>query len=714
MSDSSESSFSFLINWKFGLAVSVPCFAVGLGVTWYYYFKTLSNTELLDKLAVTTSIAKKDNVQKPPETNKIYQKAVQTKTLLEGIESIKKVGNIEFSKGNYDVAITYYTHAILMCPRAEEIVLSILFQNRAAAYNKLVGKLMTLNNNENCLADCNKALALVPTYKKALSRRARVLSELGNFKLALEDITAVQMFDEYKNQDDLIFADSVTSSLAKQNMEEYIKGNPLNLPSKTFIDNYLKSFCDVPFSDEFALTLLKSDINTGLEYALKCIQNQKYENIENACQEELKKTDNSLIRRSLALNLLATFCILRGNIVAGIEHLTTVIENLNVPNKLIINSLIKRAIGYHQQEEVDKCFEDFKRAEAIDPNSSVIYHHRAQIYLDEMYTEKAVEDFKKSMELNPKIVLYIVQYYFAQYRHAKKVSNELDIEKFLGKLKGFVIKYPNIVNSYTFYAQALSEKGAYEEADLLLKKGTEIHPNNASFLILRALNLLSWKNSIPDAFNLLEQALNIDPKYLHAYKTLGLLNMRIEKLKEAVDYWEKAIPLSKSEKELLKIFSVRDSVLAQLAVVERFEITLPEPREDDDQNPGPSTLQNISRPECFDTNEQHKGKIKKLEKLTNVFKTKKRKYDEFYLKLGFTWTGSLDEPNLQCVVCSKILSNNSVKQSFLKRHLESKHTNLVNEELQYFERLLEDLKNMKNCIKQFSAAEQNEKALKAS
>ncbi|VVC36807.1 Hypothetical protein CINCED_3A018631, partial [Cinara cedri] len=80
----------------------------------------------------------------------------------------------------------------------------------------------------------------------------------------------------------------------------------------------------------------------------------------------------------------------------------------------------------------------------------------------------------------------------------------------------------------------------------------------------------------------------------------------------------------------------------------------------------------------------------------------------------FTWTGSLYEPNPQCVVCFEILSNDFMKPSFLKRHLDSKHKNVVNKELQYFERLLEDLKNRKNNIKQFSGAEQNENALKAS
>ncbi|VVC39133.1 Tetratricopeptide repeat,Tetratricopeptide repeat-containing domain,Tetratricopeptide-like helical, partial [Cinara cedri] len=224
------------------------------------------------------------------------------------------------------MAIIHYTLAISICTEAEAIVLSILFQNRAAAYDKL-------NDNENCLADCNNALALVPTYKKALSQRARVLSELGNFKLALEDITAVIILDGFKDQGDLSFADSVNKNLAKQNIEEHTKYRALNLPSRAFIDSYLKSFCDDPFSEEFTMTLLKSDINRGLEYALKCIQNQNYENIENACQEELRKSDNSLIRRSLTLNLLATFCILRGNYAAGVKHLTTVIENPNVPNK---------------------------------------------------------------------------------------------------------------------------------------------------------------------------------------------------------------------------------------------------------------------------------------------------------------------------------------------------------------------------------------------
>lgn len=45
----------------------------------------------------------------------------------------------------------------------------------------------------------------------------------------------------------------------------------------------------------------------------------------------------------------------------------------------MVNSLIKRALEYQQQEQVEKSFEDLKRAENIDPNSSDVFHQRAQV-----------------------------------------------------------------------------------------------------------------------------------------------------------------------------------------------------------------------------------------------------------------------------------------------------------------------------------------------
>ena len=55
---------------------------------------------------------------------------------------------------------------------------------------------------------------------------------------------------------------------------------------------------------------------------------------------------------------------------------------------------------------------------------------------------------------------------------------------------------------------------------------------------------------------------------------------------------------------------------------------------------------------------------------------KRRKYDDNYLGLGFTWIGDTDCPKPQCVVCSEVLANSCLKPSSLRRHLRMKHGNL--------------------------------------
>ena len=64
--------------------------------------------------------------------------------------------------------------------------------------------------------------------------------------------------------------------------------------------------------------------------------------------------------------------------------------------------------------------------------------------------------------------------------------------------------------------------------------------------------------------------------------------------------------------------------------------------------------------------------------------TKKRGYSEEYLKLGFTCltSGGVEKP--QCVICSMVLSAESLKPSKLKRHLETNHPACVNMDVEYF------------------------------
>ena len=69
-----------------------------------------------------------------------------------------------------------------------------------------------------------------------------------------------------------------------------------------------------------------------------------------------------------------------------------------------------------------------------------------------------------------------------------------------------------------------------------------------------------------------------------------------------------------------------------------------------------------------------------------------RQYMDSYLSLGFTWTGDENVPRPMCLICGEKLSNSNMVPSKMKRHLLSKHGNLANKDVQYFERLLEQHK----------------------
>ena len=79
--------------------------------------------------------------------------------------------------------------------------------------------------------------------------------------------------------------------------------------------------------------------------------------------------------------------------------------------------------------------------------------------------------------------------------------------------------------------------------------------------------------------------------------------------------------------------------------------------------------------------------------------TKKRKYDESYLSFGFTWTGDEEEPNGLCKECGTVLPNSSLFPAKLKRHLETKHSQLKNKHIDYFKKKNQELNKMKKVFK---------------
>lgn len=63
----------------------------------------------------------------------------------------------------------------------------------------------------------------------------------------------------------------------------------------------------------------------------------------------------------------------------------------------------------------------------------------------------------------------------------------------------------------------------------------------------------------------------------------------------------------------------------------------------------------------------------------------KRKYDDDYIKLGFTSIEINGETRPQCVLCTAVLANDALKPSKLERHLKTVHAYFSNRSREFFE-----------------------------
>ena len=73
--------------------------------------------------------------------------------------------------------------------------------------------------------------------------------------------------------------------------------------------------------------------------------------------------------------------------------------------------------------------------------------------------------------------------------------------------------------------------------------------------------------------------------------------------------------------------------------------------------------------------------------------SKKRSYKKAFLNFGFRSIIENSIEKLQCVICFKVLTQESMKPSKLKQHFKSCHGELIEKSVDYFSRKAEHLKN---------------------
>lgn len=300
----------------------------------------------------------------------------------------------------------------------------------------------------------------------------------------------------------------------------------------------------------------------------------KYEEIIGACNEELDSNEIDTKRQIEARLLRGTMHLLLGSLSDASTDLDYIIDSSDASIDIKVNALIKRASLNVQNEQHQKGFEDFAAAEKLDANNADVFHQRGQVYVLLEKLDEALADFNTAVELAPNMCSAVVQRCYAEYRHACMVQNQVQIYNAIQATHRAAEKFPNNIECFNILAQILSEQQQFDKADELFEKAIKLQPTQASLYVHQGLLHLQWNGDIKKALELLNKAIEIDEKCELAYETLGTIQVQRGLLENAIDLFEKALKLCRSEMEMVHIYSLRNAAIAQLNVAKKLGLDL--------------------------------------------------------------------------------------------------------------------------------------------
>ncbi|PFX33618.1 mitochondrial import receptor subunit TOM70-like [Stylophora pistillata] len=550
-----------LSKWQIAALIGAPVAAACILGAFYYWRSSRSSEQKdAEKGEGDTSTGASDVPRnEAPEGEENMSPA-------ERAQAIKLRGNKYFKGGKFEQAIKSYTEAIDLCPRENNAELATYYQNRAAAYEQQ-------KNYEQVLADATKAVELNKKYSKAFMKRARAYEKLDRKEECLQDLTAVCMIEGFNNPNWMMQADRVLKEIGKEKAQEYYKNRELSLPSPTYTKAYLESFCN----DDTLVVDSEEDLAEDSPFleAVKQMKEKKFDNIVNLCTQQIEKGTGPLYIKALALR--GTLYTLISKVDEAVHDLTQVInaDDNNVSTKLKVNCLIKRGSMQLQASNVMECYQDFTKAVSLDPDNSDIYHHRGQIYFLSEKLVEAKEDFEKCISLNDSFIPAKIQLAYCIYKSAALQQSPILAHGALDMLQKTVETYPESADAHSLYAQVLQDMQQFAKAEEHFDTAIKLEPQNPVHRVYKGMLMLQSRQDVEKAVELVTEALEIDQKCDFAYETLATLEVQRGNLDRAIDLFNKAISLVRTETELAQTFSLREAAKAQKYVTETLGLTPP-------------------------------------------------------------------------------------------------------------------------------------------
>ena len=200
------------------------------------------------------------------------------------------------------------------------------------------------------------------------------------------------------------------------------------------------------------------------------------------------------------------------------------------------NSYRRRGSAYAARGDNDRAVADFNRSLEIEPKGTyteVTYDMRGRVYLAKGEHDRAISDFTKAIEINPKETTY----YFRR-SNVYVLKGELD-RGLIDITKGIELA-PRVAGAYTFRGQIYIQRGDTERAVADFTRAIEIDPKFASaHLGLGRVNLR--KGDYDRAIADLSEAMRLNAKdpepvveRAAAFEAKGLTERALEEYRAAL------------------------------------------------------------------------------------------------------------------------------------------------------------------------------------
>lgn len=465
--------------------------------------------------------------------------------------TLKDRGNKLYSKKDFKRAVECYTKAIEVSIRKDPV----FFSNRAACYTNY-----SPPEYEKCVADCDEALGLDHAYVKALKRRATALENLGREEEAVRDFTATTIIERFQDEGAAQAVERCLKKLSSKRAKEILEKREPKLPSPTFISSYLSAFRPHP---KPTLPANPSQGDQTLLLAFDALAAADYNHAVSFVNEAIDQGVSWKEGQAEAHNLRGTFKFLIGDSVGAKEDLEKSLDLLPT----FVQSWVKIASVHMELGDPASAFGDFEAAIRHNSEDPDIYYHRGQVYFIMQEFDKAIADYNKSTSLDDTFIFTHVQAAVAQYKQG-------EIAKSMAAFRRILRQFPERGEPSNYYGELLLDQQKYQESVERFDKSLDLDknrkPRNVLPLVNKALAIFQWKQDMPQAEALCNEALTIDPDCDVAVATLAQLSLQQGKIDDAIRWFEKSGELARTEGELANAITYEQASRAQQAFLRNY------------------------------------------------------------------------------------------------------------------------------------------------